>query len=421
MQLYIDARAGLAGEELLPALAHAGLDLQPLERMLRQSGLVEEFSLIPSSGRLGTGLRLALRCRKELSAPWLERLHALPMAKGPLDALCGALREAMERLEAAERAVFSLPAPTGPDIGRSAARPGSPSDPWAAPQSDRPPPPDQKLCAAVLLFSLFWACETYRLTAVSLGPLPWSGQSGAEGGPASPSPLAARFLRGKELAEAPNAPSMPVGVLGAFLLDSLVARYGSPQPLTRAPHGIISGLGVGYAAGADAGGAGSGETPGLRLLLLDGPATEERRHEWIYILESHIDHLSGEDLGRCFSVLPEAGALDVIWLPALMKKNRPGGVLRVLCQPEALDRVERAFYAHTHTLGIRRALAERTILPRREAAVETPEGTLRAKAYTINGEEFARPEYEALLELSRKTGRSLPELRLMAARLLAGE
>ncbi len=403
MRLYIDARAGLTGEELLPALAHAGLDMRPLEQMLRQSGLVEEFSFVPASGRQGNGLRLIMGCRKEPPPPLPECFRALPAPPRIRDAT----RDALARLEAAERAVFSLPQAAAPEDEKSATQTGGPLA------------PDQKLRAAVLLFSLFWACETYSLASVFLSPLPWAGQSASgvgssSAGQAGPSPLAAYFLRGRELTLFSEKPSLAVRSLGAFLLDSLVTRHGAPQAASFEPQGKISALGVGYADSTA-----TGDTPGLRLLLLDGAPPEDREHEWIYLLESHIDHLSGEDLGRCFSALPEAGALDVLWLPALMKKSRPGGVLRALCRPEALDQVERAFFKHTHTLGVRRALVERTILPRREATIETPEGALRVKTYVLDGKEFSRPEYEELLELSRKTGKSLPELRLLAARLLA--
>jgi uncharacterized protein (DUF111 family) len=103
--------------------------------------------------------------------------------------------------------------------------------------------------------------------------------------------------------------------------------------------------------------------------------------ETVIVLESHIDHLTGEELGHAFAMLQEAGAVDVIWLPGVMKKNRPGGVFRAICMPDKLESVQTAFFRHTHTLGIRRSLMERVVLPRRAATAATPRGPLEAKQY----------------------------------------
>ena len=47
------------------------------------------------------------------------------------------------------------------------------------------------------------------------------------------------------------------------------------------------------------------------------------------------------------------------------KKNRPAGLLRVLCRPADTENVARAVLRHTHTLGLRRQLLQRLVLPRR--------------------------------------------------------
>ena len=49
--------------------------------------------------------------------------------------------------------------------------------------------------------------------------------------------------------------------------------------------------------------------------------------------------------------MPEV--LDVLWLPGVGKKNRPCGLLRVLCLPPQQECVTRAVLRHTHTLGLR--------------------------------------------------------------------
>ena len=133
--------------------------------------------------------------------------------------------------------------------------------------------------------------------------------------------------------------------------------------------------------------------------------------ETVVVLESHIDHLTGEELGHAFTMLQEAGAVDVLWLPGIMKKNRPGGALRAICLPETLEAVQAAFFRHTHTLGIRRSYMERVILPRSAARLETDYGQLEAKCYEVDGQTYTRAEFEALAKVAARQGLGLPALR----------
>lgn len=134
--------------------------------------------------------------------------------------------------------------------------------------------------------------------------------------------------------------------------------------------------------------------------------------ETVAVLESHIDHLTGEELGHAFAMLREAGAVDVIWIPGIMKKNRPGGVFRAICMPDALEAVQAAFFRHTHTLGIRRSMMERVILPRRPDAKDG----LAAKTYDVEGVSYTREEFEALVKEAAARGVGLPALRFQRKR-----
>ncbi len=133
--------------------------------------------------------------------------------------------------------------------------------------------------------------------------------------------------------------------------------------------------------------------------------------ESVVVLESHIDHLTGEELGHAFAMLQEAGAVDVIWLPGVMKKNRPGGVFRAICKPGKMEEVQAAFFRHTHTLGIRRSLVERVVLPREERMVETVHGPLEAKCYEVEGKTYTRAEFEALVRTAAREEIGLPAIR----------
>lgn len=140
--------------------------------------------------------------------------------------------------------------------------------------------------------------------------------------------------------------------------------------------------------------------------------------ETVAVLESHIDHLTGEELGHAFAMLQEAGAVDVIWLPGIMKKNRPGGVFRAICLPDRVTDVEAAFFRHTHTLGIRRSFMERVVLPRHCQVVETKLGHLEAKCYEVDGKAYTRVEFESLAKAAAREGLGLPAVRYILDKTL---
>jgi len=61
-----------------------------------------------------------------------------------------------------------------------------------------------------------------------------------------------------------------------------------------------------------------------------------------------------------------AGALDVYSSGIQMKKDRPGTLLSVICQPADRERLEAILFAETSTFGVRRYLVERSKRRRQE-------------------------------------------------------
>ncbi len=99
----------------------------------------------------------------------------------------------------------------------------------------------------------------------------------------------------------------------------------------------------------------------------------------VQILETNIDDCSGECMGYLMDRLLEAGARDAHYSPVFMKKNRPGYLLRVICDTENIAALEQIIFEETTTIGIRRIEAERTILPRKKAEIDTPIGKAQVK------------------------------------------
>jgi uncharacterized protein (TIGR00299 family) protein len=117
--------------------------------------------------------------------------------------------------------------------------------------------------------------------------------------------------------------------------------------------------------------------------------------ETITVLEANLDDLNPQVFGYVMDRLLEEGALDAFGVPVQMKKNRPGTLLTVLCQPEDASKLTRLLFAETTTLGIRRRDESRQALARKWVTVDTRWGKVRMKVASMNGTvtNFA-PEYE---------------------------
>lgn len=117
-----------------------------------------------------------------------------------------------------------------------------------------------------------------------------------------------------------------------------------------------------------------------------------------------MDDCSGELLGYTMERLLEAGALDVQYLPAFMKKNRPAWQLQVLCRQEDIERLEQIIFCETTTIGIRRCFMERSVLPRRQASVRTPYGQVQVKLCQTPQGERRYVEYASAAQLAKEQG-----------------
>ena len=139
----------------------------------------------------------------------------------------------------------------------------------------------------------------------------------------------------------------------------------------------------------------------LRIIL--GETIEDPRDEQLLVLETNIDDLNPELYEYVMERLFAAGARDVVCAPIQMKKNRPGILLWVLCDPVEREKLSGVIFAETSTLGIRSYPVTRTALRRETKEVFTVYGTIRVKvAHTPNGHVHLAPEYEDCKRLARE-------------------
>jgi hypothetical protein len=123
----------------------------------------------------------------------------------------------------------------------------------------------------------------------------------------------------------------------------------------------------------------------------------------VAVIETNIDDLNPQFYETAMERLFAAGALDVFLAPIQMKKNRPGTLLSVICDPDRAEALVSIILAETSTLGVRMSRWERVCLDRRWEEVVTPFGTIRIKIGERNGKTItASPEYEECKQAAAK-------------------
>jgi uncharacterized protein (TIGR00299 family) protein len=212
-----------------------------------------------------------------------------------------------------------------------------------------------------------------------------------------PAPATVEILKGVPVYAGPVAQEM-VTPTGAAIITALVDGFG-PLPLMRMDR-------IAYGAGSRE----LEDRPNLLRIILGRPAGEmvDQALEKLVMVECNIDDMNPELFGYLMEKLFEEGALDVFWEPVYMKKNRPGTLVRVLCDPDKRTSVVNRILSETTTLGVRFYEVHRSCIKRKSVRVDTPWGSVEAKqvADTDGGRRIV-PEYEACRRIARAHGIAL--------------
>lgn len=137
----------------------------------------------------------------------------------------------------------------------------------------------------------------------------------------------------------------------------------------------------------------------------------------IDVIETNLDHLTGEEIGYLFEILLDAGASDVSITPIIMKKNRQGSLLKVICRKDKRENILNTIFKETGSLGIRIAPNMHRGIAKREFETKTYE--INGKYYEVtfkigyvNGEIISRrPEYEDLKKIAQDSGLALKKVK----------
>lgn len=210
-----------------------------------------------------------------------------------------------------------------------------------------------------------------------------------------PAPATGLLLEGLEIG--PNGPVTGEATTptGAALLRVLAA--GAPPERWRAG-----------ASGWGAGGRNPAGYPNVLRVMLAESAAEAGE---VVVTATDLDDFTPEYLEPVRAELFAAGALDVQVWSTMGKKGRPSLRIEVLSDPGSADAMAEVLFRHTTTGGVRRWVASRSTLARREFEVTTREGSaVRVKVLEAPGGARVKPEYDDVVAAARLAGRPTADI-----------
>ncbi|HZY93489.1 MAG TPA: nickel pincer cofactor biosynthesis protein LarC [Candidatus Bathyarchaeia archaeon] len=204
--------------------------------------------------------------------------------------------------------------------------------------------------------------------------------------------------------------STPTGVaITTNLAPHPVSHYPALRPET-----------VGYGAGS----RDLDEVANVLRLMIGQAVHATHSHDEIVVLETNLDDVSGEIIGRAIEKLMESGARDVTVTPVYMKKNRPGHIVSVIASKEDAERLADILINETGTFGVREIPVTRHISARTQAVVRVKlKGKNRRVGVKLSKDRDGRVvggklEYEDLRRISNQTGLGIREIQKIARPVL---
>ena len=246
------------------------------------------------------------------------------------------------------------------------------------------------------------ALHTLDVDYVSVLPITLGGGSisGSHGTYPVPAPATAAILEGSNL-------GVLHGLSDGELLTptgaALLAEFASiPEP-ELGPYIITR---TGYGAGT----RDPTETPNVLRAMIVETTGALFREDSVDVLETNVDDISGEVVAHAISRCMEEGARDASALPLVMKKGRPGYLVRVICTNDRSPRLAELLARELGTLGVRcipavhRFVAGRTIgevpvtFRGTTRSIPVKYGLLQGGVYTV------KPEFEAARKWAGELG-----------------
>ena len=375
--LVFDPFCGAAGDMVTASLLHLGADREAVVKAMASVVGIPEITMVDRLGIRGLSLRTRAPVVLRTIGEVIERVE---MAEAPEEAITMAIR-VFDRINRAEEDVHGVSAHFH-EVGA-----------------------DDAIAEVVGACTAYWHLnlDGCMVLPIALGGGSVSGAHGTYPVPA-PATLAILKESGLPVKLGTAADGELCTPTGAALLSEF-----SSIPFSELPCSSV--LAVGYGAGTK----NPGNVPNvIRTLIIDCPKTEENNR--VDLLETNVDDVSAEIIAYTFSRLLDEGAYDVSAFSCIMKKGRPGHLIRVIAAAGEGQRLASIMAVELGTLGIRcipavhRFAAERSV---REIPVTIKgiERVIHVKCGILNGEVFSvKSEYEEICALAGETGIPLREL-----------
>ena len=382
---YLDCHSGMNADMLLAALFDAGLSLPVLQQRLTLLPLRNyDISLerVVDKGVRGTRVTVTHTIHEPGAYTWAEIETLLAFPHVPEDirtttlAVLHHIIDAEKTIHGEKEQVFEIATPS-----------------------------------LITLISIIFGLKELGITQLYASALPLtSGYTQTPNGPlAAPTPVTLEILRPI------NAPWKPCSLegelvtpLGAALLATL-ARFDLP---------IMTLEQVSYGFAAMSSGS-------LRLYLgmlqaMEQQGSGDADTDWVTVLSTNIDNMSGELLGGLMERLFAMGALDVSYTPMHMKKNRPATMLMLVSPLEKGHELAHLLLRETTTLGVRIQQVQRLKAQRTPQQIDTPLGPMLIKVKRLGTQVIsASPEYEECQRIAHERNIPLMDVYAVAQQAIA--
>lgn len=383
---YLDIIGGVSGDMLISAMLDAGLDKAELESELAKI-VPGQFHLGATNTTRGsisaTHLDVILGDDAGKRMGWQEFEDCIDASNLP-DHDCSKIRSAFECLRVAEAEAHNTPE------GNSHLHELGTLDTLI------------DIAGAVIGLRIL---GIDRLYASSL-PASTGMSSSSHGKNASIAPATMAIIKNASIPVRVSGYNQPVGESVTPTGAAIVATLAKFSPTNMSIETI------GYGAGTR-----NTDTPpnvvGLWLgqSVGESPLGETAKHigvnvqSDVFLIETNIDDMTGEEIGHAMQVLFDTGALDVWTTPIQMKKSRPGTTLSVIAAQNNLGPIATIFFTHTSTLGVRTRQLERLVADRQSVQVETKYGPVKIKLCKI-GDQVTQiaPEYDDCAKIATELG-----------------
>lgn len=144
--------------------------------------------------------------------------------------------------------------------------------------------------------------------------------------------------------------------------------------------------------------------------MLQGIILENGYSDEIIQISTNIDDMTGEHLGFLYEKLMEQKALDVTFIPAFMKKNRPAYIVNIILSEKDKENIIYTLFKYSSTIGMRVEKINRITMTRKIVEKKVLGEKIRIKEITYQDIKRCSPEYEDIKRIADIKNISIEEV-----------